>query len=48
MYDAVILAVAHRQFAELGAKAIRAFGKRRSVVYDIKYVLPAAHSDGRL
>ena len=47
-YDAVILAVAHRQFAELGAKAIRAFGKRRSVVYDIKYVLPAAQSDGRL
>jgi len=47
-YDAVILAVAHRQFRELGARGIRAFGKKRCVVYDIKRVLPARHTDGRL
>ena len=47
-YDAVIPAVAHRQFREMGARAIRALGRRRSVLYDIKYVLRARDVDGRL
>jgi UDP-N-acetyl-D-galactosamine dehydrogenase len=47
-YDVVILAVAHDQFRELGAGGIRAFGKETSVVYDIKYVLPADAVDDRL
>ena len=47
-YDAVILAVAHSQFRELGASEIRAFGKSNAVIYDIKYVLPADISDDRL
>ena len=42
------LAVAHRQFGELGADGIRALGKDTSVVYDIKYVLPAGAADDRL
>ncbi|MDE1892790.1 MAG: Vi polysaccharide biosynthesis UDP-N-acetylglucosamine C-6 dehydrogenase TviB [Pseudomonadota bacterium] len=47
-YDAVIVAVGHRQFAELGATGIRAFGKPASVLYDVKYVLPREAVDGRL
>lgn len=47
-YDAVIIAVGHRQFTALGATGIRAFGKSSSVVYDVKYVLPREAVDGRL
>ena len=47
-YDAVIIAVAHTQFAELGADGLRAFCKPESVLYDIKYVLPAEATDDRL
>jgi len=47
-YDAVIVAVGHRQFAALGADGIRALGKSSSVVYDVKYVLPREAVDGRL
>jgi UDP-N-acetyl-D-glucosamine/UDP-N-acetyl-D-galactosamine dehydrogenase len=47
-YDAIILAVGHRQFAEMGVEHIRALGKPRCVLYDIKYVLPADQVDGRL
>ena len=47
-YDAVIVAVGHHQFTELGAAGIRSFGKPSSVLYDVKYVLPRAAVDGRL
>ncbi len=47
-YDAVILAVAHRQFIELGAAGVRAFGKPVSILYDVKSVLPREAVDGRL
>lgn len=47
-YDGIILAVAHRQFAELGESAIRAFGKPLHVLYDLKYVLSAEKADLRL
>lgn len=48
IYDAIILAVAHREFAQWGAAAIRAFGNPKAVLYDIKHVLPADAVDGRL
>ena len=47
-YDAIIVAVGHRQFRELGAAGVRAFGKPGAVVYDVKYVLPREAVDGRL
>ena len=47
-YDAIILAVAHSQFKEMGVKALRALGKPDAVLYDIKYVLPSDEVDGRL
>lgn len=47
-YDAVILAVAHNQFKEMGVTEIRALGKANHVLYDLKYVLETAESDIRL
>ena len=47
-YDAIIVAVGHRQFRELGAAGVRAFGKPGAAVYDVKYVLPREAVDGRL
>jgi len=47
-YDAIVLAVAHAQFTELGAEAIRGFGTPSSVLFDVKSVLPKAASDLRL
>ena len=47
-YDAIVVAVGHREFVALGAAGIRAFGKPLSVVYDVKYVLPRDAVDGRL
>ncbi|WP_250625479.1 Vi polysaccharide biosynthesis UDP-N-acetylglucosamine C-6 dehydrogenase TviB [Pinirhizobacter soli] len=47
-YDAVIVAVGHREFVAMGPEGIRAFGKGQSVLYDVKYVLPRAAVDGRL
>ena len=49
VYDAIVLAVAHTQFRELGAAGIRAFGKEEGcVLYDVKHVLPVREVDGRL
>ncbi|MDY0309781.1 MAG: Vi polysaccharide biosynthesis UDP-N-acetylglucosamine C-6 dehydrogenase TviB [Castellaniella sp.] len=47
-YDGIILAVAHEQFAAMGAAALRALGKPEHVLYDLKYVLAADESDLRL
>lgn len=47
-YDAVIVAVGHKQFVAMGPEGIRALGKSQSVLYDVKYVLPRAAVDGRL
>jgi UDP-N-acetyl-D-glucosamine/UDP-N-acetyl-D-galactosamine dehydrogenase len=47
-YDGLVIAVAHDQFKALGAEGIRAFSKPSSVVYDLKYVLPADAVELRL
>ena len=47
-YDVAIVAVAHRQFRELGAAGVRRLCKPKHVLYDIKHVFPAAAVDGRL
>lgn len=47
-YDAIILAVAHKEFVDMGDEKIRAFGKDKCVIYDVKYVLPKDRVDGRL
>jgi UDP-N-acetyl-D-galactosamine dehydrogenase len=48
IYDAIIIAVAHSGFKEMGAAAIRSLGTNTAVLYDLKYVLPAQDSDLRL
>lgn len=47
-YDAIILAVAHEEFKEMGADALHRLGKAEHVLYDIKHVLAVEESDGRL
>lgn len=47
-YDAIIIAVAHNEFRELGAANIRGYGKAEHVLYDLKYLLNAGESDLRL
>jgi UDP-N-acetyl-D-galactosamine dehydrogenase len=47
-YDAIVLAVAHKQFADLGHKAIRALGKPNAVLFDVKGVLPVGLAELRL
>lgn len=48
LYDAVLIAVAHDEFKEMGVKAIRAFGRPKNILYDLKYVLPKDDVDIRL
>jgi UDP-N-acetyl-D-galactosamine dehydrogenase len=47
-YDAIILAVKHKQFVAMGEQQIKALGKENHILYDIKYLLPADKVDGRL
>ena len=47
-YDAIVLAVAHDEFKALSEEQIRTFGKDNHVLYDVKYLLKASESDGRL
>src|SRR5690554_2079816 len=47
-YDAMILAVSHNQFKDMGAANIRALGKTDHILYDLKYLLSAEESDIRL
>jgi len=47
-YDAIILAVGHDEFKQMGAEAIRKLGKSSHVLYDLKYVLEKQDVDMRL
>lgn len=47
-YDAVILAVGHKEFADMGSEKIRAFGRPGAVFFDVKGTFAKHESDGRL
>lgn len=47
-YDAIIIAVAHKQFKMMAPSEVRAFGAPKHVVYDLKCVLPKGSSEIRL
>ncbi|MET0053025.1 MAG: Vi polysaccharide biosynthesis UDP-N-acetylglucosamine C-6 dehydrogenase TviB [Candidatus Thiodiazotropha sp.] len=47
-YDAVIIAVAHREFVAMGSDKIRALCKPDGVLYDVKHILPSQDVDARL
>src|SRR5690606_3276300 len=40
-YDAIIIAVAHKQFREQGLDTIRSYCREDCVVFDVKYLFPA-------
>lgn len=44
-FDTVILGVAHEEFKTMD---VRSLGKEKSVVYDVKWLLPEEQADGRL
>jgi UDP-N-acetyl-D-glucosamine/UDP-N-acetyl-D-galactosamine dehydrogenase len=47
-YDAVVLAVSHREFQAMGPAAIRGLCKPGGVLFDVKSALPYGTADGRL
>lgn len=47
-YDAIVLAVIHDQFRELGVEKIRQFGKEQSILFDVKHLFESRNTDGRL
>ena len=47
-YDAIIIAVAHQQFAQLGIEKIRALGKNQHILFDVKHVFSKQEVDARL
>ena len=47
-YDAVIIAVAHNQFYEMGLEEIKSVCKANSVIFDLKYMFPKDETDIRL
>ena len=48
IYDAIIIAVGHQQFKDMGPQALRSFGKMNHVIYDLKYIFAKNESDLRL
>ncbi|MBV1880917.1 MAG: Vi polysaccharide biosynthesis UDP-N-acetylglucosamine C-6 dehydrogenase TviB [Pseudomonadales bacterium] len=47
-YDAIIIAVGHQQFKEMGVHAIKKLGKSTSILFDVKYIFDKDEVDGRL
>lgn len=47
-YDAIILAVGHKDFKDMGAEEIHGLGKAKHVLYDLKYILEKDSVDMRL
>jgi len=47
-YDAIVLAVAHQEFMQMGAKKLRALGKSHLTLFDVKSALPRNDVDARL
>lgn len=47
-YDGVVLAVGHREFAEMTVDYLRGLCKEKSVIYDVKSLFPSKLVDGSL
>ncbi len=47
-YDAIILAVSHDEFLEMGVDQLRTLGKGNNVLFDVKSIFPADEVDSRL
>jgi UDP-N-acetyl-D-glucosamine/UDP-N-acetyl-D-galactosamine dehydrogenase len=47
-YDAIVIAVAHDQFRQMGIEAIRQLGKPNCVIFDVKHLFPKQCTTARL
>lgn len=47
-YDAIILAVSHDKFLDMGVETIRKFGKVKNILFDLKYLFSKDETDMRL
>ncbi|HBA34923.1 MAG TPA: Vi polysaccharide biosynthesis protein VipA/TviB, partial [Gammaproteobacteria bacterium] len=47
-YDAIVLAVGHKEFCDLGETGIRDLGRENHILFDVKGLLPRSAVDGRL
>ncbi len=47
-YDAIVIAVAHDQFRDMGINAIRRLGKSECVIFDVKHLFPKQCTTARL
>ena len=47
-YDLILLAVAHTEFKKMHITEIRSLGKKKHIIYDIKYLFKSSETDGRL
>ena len=47
-YAAIILAVGHREFLDMGTSGIKSCGEPGAVLFDVKSILPMGDVDGRL
>lgn len=47
-YDAIVVAVAHHQFKEMGVQKIRSMGKDHCIIFDLKYLFDRHLTDLRL
>lgn len=44
-YDAILVAVGHDVFREIGFNAVRAYGRERHILFDLKRIFPGDQSD---
>jgi UDP-N-acetyl-D-galactosamine dehydrogenase len=47
-YDAIVIAVGHKQFLDMGVDKIRSFGKKEAILFDVKNIFKKSEVDGRL
>jgi len=47
-YDAIVLAVNHKQYRETASSELRALGRKGVILFDVKGLFPRDESDGRL
>ena len=47
-YDAIIVAVSHKEFVEMGVENIRKLGKQKHILFDVKHVFSKQDVDARL
>ena len=46
-YDIILLAVSHQIFFDLGISKIKAYGRKNSIIYDLKWMFDAKDTDLR-